>query len=102
MAAHPDYAYWTDALAGNFGSVSDGHPQAGFYRRRPAKIAVYALPPDGVQPFASRGKIPISLKLTKADTFAWRVQQCTRAIWIGSAIILGLIFWLTGDWSPLP
>lgn len=34
MSVHPDYAYWTNALAGDLGSVSDGHPQAGFYRRR--------------------------------------------------------------------
>lgn len=31
---HPDYAYWTNALAGTLGPVSDGDPQCGFYRRR--------------------------------------------------------------------
>ena len=36
-AVHPDYAYWSNALKGTLGSVSDGHPQCGFYRRRPAK-----------------------------------------------------------------
>lgn len=34
MTVHPDYAYWSEALKGNLGSVSDGHPQAGFYRRK--------------------------------------------------------------------
>src|SRR5690606_42080715 len=34
MAAHPDYAYWTNALAGTLGPVSDGDAQCGFYRRR--------------------------------------------------------------------
>lgn len=29
-----DYAYWTNALAGNFGPVHDGEPQPGFYRQR--------------------------------------------------------------------
>lgn len=31
---HPDYQYWTNALAGNLGPISDGDPQCGFYRRR--------------------------------------------------------------------
>ncbi|WP_169194970.1 hypothetical protein [Devosia sp. MC1541] len=31
---HPDYAYWSNALAGNLGPISDGDPQCGFYRRR--------------------------------------------------------------------
>lgn len=34
MAAHPDYAYWSNALAGTLGPVSDGDAQCGFYRRR--------------------------------------------------------------------
>lgn len=33
-AVHPDYKYWTDALAGTLGPVHDGDPQCGFYRRR--------------------------------------------------------------------
>lgn len=31
---HPDYVYWTNALAGTLGPVHDGDPQCGFYRRR--------------------------------------------------------------------
>lgn len=31
------YQYWRDALAGNFGAASDGHPEAGFYRVRKHK-----------------------------------------------------------------
>lgn len=31
---HPDYVYWSNALAGNLGPISDGDPQCGFYRRR--------------------------------------------------------------------
>lgn len=34
MSVHPDYAYWSNALAGTLGPVSDGDPQCGFYRRR--------------------------------------------------------------------
>lgn len=41
MSVHPDYAYWSNALAGTLGPVSDGHPQCGFYRRRPAKDAAF-------------------------------------------------------------
>jgi hypothetical protein len=37
MSAHSDYAYWTNALAGTLGPVSDGHPECGFYRRRQFK-----------------------------------------------------------------
>ena len=31
------YAYWRNALAGNFGPVHDSDPQAGFYRARNKK-----------------------------------------------------------------
>lgn len=34
MAETTDYTYWTNALAGTLGPVSDGDPQCGFYRRR--------------------------------------------------------------------
>lgn len=34
MTVHPDYAYWSNALLGTLGPVSDGDPQCGFYRRR--------------------------------------------------------------------
>lgn len=37
----PDYTYWMNALAGNFGPVHDGDPQAGFYRKRTGKAAGY-------------------------------------------------------------
>ena len=40
-AVHPDYAYWTNALAGTLGPVHDGDPQCGFYRRRFAKDAPF-------------------------------------------------------------
>lgn len=40
--ATPDpYAYWQNALAGNFGQVHDGDPQPGFYRKRTGKAAGY-------------------------------------------------------------
>lgn len=31
------YAYWMDALKGNFGPVHDGHPQPGFYKKKADK-----------------------------------------------------------------
>jgi len=37
----PDYTYWRNALAGNFGAVHDGDPQLGFYRKRTGKAAGY-------------------------------------------------------------
>lgn len=37
MSVHPDYAYWSNALAGTLGPVSDGDTQCGFYRRRQFK-----------------------------------------------------------------
>lgn len=36
-----DYTYWTNALAGKFGEVHDGHPQFGFYRKRTGKAQGY-------------------------------------------------------------
>lgn len=36
-----DYTYWQDALAGNFGTVHDGDPQPGFYRKRTGRAAGY-------------------------------------------------------------
>lgn len=39
--AKPDYTYWQNALAGNFGPVHDGDPQPGFYRKRTGKAAGY-------------------------------------------------------------
>src|SRR3954463_2265910 len=37
----PDYTYWRNALAGQFGAVHDGDPQPGFYRKRTGKAAGY-------------------------------------------------------------
>lgn len=37
----PDYTYWQNALAGNFGPVHDSDPQPGFYRKRTGKAAGY-------------------------------------------------------------
>lgn len=37
----PDYTYWQNALAGNFGPVHDSDPQPGFYRKRTGKSAGY-------------------------------------------------------------
>lgn len=34
-----DYTYWTNALAGKFGEVHDGHPQLGFFSKRTGKSA---------------------------------------------------------------
>lgn len=37
----PDYTYWQNALAGNFGPVHDSDPQPGFYRKRMGRAAGY-------------------------------------------------------------
>jgi len=36
-----DYTYWQNALRGEFGAVSDGYPEPGFYRKRTGKAAGY-------------------------------------------------------------
>lgn len=57
------YSYWRDALAGNFGPVHDGDPQAGFYRARNKKagkddpIAIWFN--DAGEPLATRWDVQV-------------------------------------------
>lgn len=34
MTTETDYTWWSNALAGNVGPISDGYPECGFYRRK--------------------------------------------------------------------
>ncbi len=85
------YSYWRNALAGNFGPVHDGHPQAGFYRARNKKA----------------GKDdPIAIWFNDADealALRWGVEVSADDVWthackmpITEAVYRGVI--ASGHW----
>lgn len=41
-------------------------------------------------------------KLTRADVFAYQLQRSQRAFIIGGVLMLAVVWYLTGEWSPLP